>query len=211
MSSYDETIANRLMQDLMRDFHLTRQQASGIVGNLAYESGGFRSMQEADPMVPGSRGGWGYAQWTGPRRRNFEAFAASRGLDPSSYDANYGFLAHELSTDHAYSLNHLRSAGTPHEAAVAFADHYEYPDAEHAHMDRRKQLSKNVYLNPKTGFEAPKPTERPQPSLSPGVQRKGDLGTQPTDGRRSLFGAPNIGPRLLRAIINRNRPSNDWD
>ena len=80
----------------MRDFGLSKNQAAGVVGNLDHESGGFQYMQEISPAVAGSRGGWGYAQWTGPRRRDFEKWAADRGLNPSSYEANYGFLAHEM-------------------------------------------------------------------------------------------------------------------
>ena len=165
---YNEDIAARLMRDLMFDFDLTREQAAGVVGNLAFESTGFREMQERDPAVEGSRGGYGYAQWTGPRRRDFEAFAEARGLDINSYEANYGFLAHELSTNHAYSLNPLRRAGTPHEATEAFVNHYEYPDPERTHLDERKSLSMHVFMNPNLGFEAPTPTPRPDPgSVSP--------------------------------------------
>lgn len=170
MSQYNETIANRLMQDLMADFGLTRDQASGIVGNLAHESGGFRTLQERRPLVKNSRGGWGYAQWTGPRRRNFEAFAESQGLDPSSYEANYGFLAHELSNDYGYSLDAVRSTNTPHDAAVAFSNHYEYPHPDHAHLGRRKSLAKDINLNPNTGFVAPTPTPRSE------VQRQSPAG-----------------------------------
>ena len=53
---------------LMRDLGLTDLQAAGLLGNLGHESGGFRQLQEVAPAVAGSRGGWGLAQWTGPRR-----------------------------------------------------------------------------------------------------------------------------------------------
>ena len=64
-------IGPRLVADLARDFNLTPAQAAGIAGNLAHETGGFKHMQEIQPMIPGSRGGYGFAQWTGPRRRAF--------------------------------------------------------------------------------------------------------------------------------------------
>jgi len=88
-------IGARLMTDLQKDFGFTKEQAAGIVGNLAHESAGFTAFQEKNP-IGGGKGGWGYAQWTGPRRRAFFQWAQERGLDPRSYEANYGFLRHEL-------------------------------------------------------------------------------------------------------------------
>jgi tail lysozyme len=58
-----------IMSNLTQDFGLTREQAAGLVGNFGAETGGFAKLQEVKPLVPGSRGGWGWAQWTGPRRR----------------------------------------------------------------------------------------------------------------------------------------------
>lgn len=114
-------IGNRLMGDLMRDYGLSQAQAAGIVGSLATESANFQTLQEINPMVPGSRGGWGFAQWTGPRRRAMESWSAERGLDLSSYDANYGYLRHELdNTPEGRILDQVRQAKTPVEAAQIF-------------------------------------------------------------------------------------------
>ncbi|MGO4287980.1 phage tail tip lysozyme, partial [Bosea sp. TAB14] len=85
-----------IINRLMADFGFTREQAAGIVGNLGHESGGLNELQERNPTS--GRGGYGWAQWTGPRRRAFEAWAAEKGLDPASDEANYGFLRHELRT-----------------------------------------------------------------------------------------------------------------
>lgn len=112
----------RLMLDLQRDFGLTRAQAAGVVGNLDHESGGFSQLQEISPLIPGSRGGYGIAQWTGPRRRQYEAWVAERGLDGRSYEANYGFLKHELTeTGEKRVLRRLRATTTPEEAARVFS------------------------------------------------------------------------------------------
>ena len=89
-------IGVRLMEDLQGELGLTKEQAAAFVGNLAHETGGFKFMQEINPTVAGSRGGYGFAQWTGPRRKMFEAWAAENGLDPSSYEANWGYLKKEL-------------------------------------------------------------------------------------------------------------------
>ena len=87
----------RLVSDLMQDFNLTKTQAAALVGNLAWESDNYQGMQEYEPTVKGSRGGYGFAQWTGARRKMFEAWSKENELDPNSYEANYGFLKFELS------------------------------------------------------------------------------------------------------------------
>lgn len=111
-------IASRLMTGLMTDYGLTKEQAAGFVGNLAHESAGFRTLQEMKPLIPGSRGGYGYAQWTGPRRRQFEAWTQQQGLDPASFDANYGFLKYEFdNTPEGRVIERLRGAKTADEAA----------------------------------------------------------------------------------------------
>lgn len=116
------SIGQQLMSDLQQDFGLQRHQAAGIVGNLDHESAGFKSLQEIKPLVPGSRGGYGYAQWTGPRRRQFEKWVADRGLDARSYAANYGFLKHELTqTEEKRVLHRLRKTGSVEEAARVFS------------------------------------------------------------------------------------------
>lgn len=93
MSHFDQDTAYRLMTDLQRDFGMSPEQAAGVVGSLSIESNGFRTLQEQG--VP-YRGGFGYAQWTGPRRDAYEAWARRNDLNPSSYEANYGYLADEF-------------------------------------------------------------------------------------------------------------------
>lgn len=130
-------IPDRLMADLQRDLGLTQAQAAGVVGNLAAETGDFQHMQEINPVVKGSRGGFGYAQWTGPRRRQYEAWAQENGLDPTSYEANYGFLVHELTaTPESRVMGDLTRAKTPEQAAQIFSEQFLRPGVPH--MDRRK-------------------------------------------------------------------------
>lgn len=126
------SVGSRLMRDLQRDFGLTRYQAAGVVGNLDHESAGFASLQEINPLVDGSRGGYGYAQWTGPRRRAFEAWAAQRGLSLASYEANYGFLKHELTnTSERAVLPPLRRARDVVEATIIFQNKFLRPGIPH--------------------------------------------------------------------------------
>lgn len=85
-----------IMAQLIRDFPITPTDAAAIVGNAGHECLGFTTYQEIKPTVAGSRGGWGWMQWTGPRRRAFEAYCARTGKDPASDEANYAWLFLEL-------------------------------------------------------------------------------------------------------------------
>lgn len=86
-----------LMGLLLADFpELSVLDAAAIAGNGGHESNGFTTLQETKPVVPGSRGGWGWFQWTGPRRRAFEAYCQRNGKDLRSDQANYDWLFVEL-------------------------------------------------------------------------------------------------------------------
>ncbi|NVK16705.1 MAG: hypothetical protein HWE35_21240 [Rhodobacteraceae bacterium] len=126
-------IGNRLMRDLMRDFGFTRAQAAGVVGNLDHESDGFKGLQEYNPIVKGSRGGYGYAQWTGPRRRQFEAWAAQNGhSDLSTYEANYGFLKYEMSqTWEKRAVDRVKQTNSVEDATKVFQDTFLRPGIPH--------------------------------------------------------------------------------
>jgi hypothetical protein len=119
--------APEVARRLMADFGLTPEQAAGFVGNLGHESEGLQAINERNPMIPGSRGGFGWAQWTGPRRREFEAFTASNNLDPTSDEANYAFLKHELSGPEGKVLDRLRAAKTADEATLIVQDDFLRP------------------------------------------------------------------------------------
>ena len=114
-----------IMRDLQRDLGLTKEQAAGLVGNLGYESAGFKALQEGKPI--GGAGGFGYAQWTGPRRTAFMRYAQSRGLDPKSHEANVGFLKHELATTHKGFLNRLKQTKSVEQASRLTHEVYESP------------------------------------------------------------------------------------
>jgi hypothetical protein len=122
-----ENIAAKLLSDLKRDFGLTDEQAAGVVGNLMHESGGFNSLQEVNPSS--GRGGFGYAQWTGPRRTAFENYATQNNLEPTSYEANYGYLKHELANDpyERRQFNTVKNAKTASEAARLVSENFLRP------------------------------------------------------------------------------------
>lgn len=115
--------APKLMENLMKDFSLTKAQAAGVVGNLAHESAGLQpDINEKNPLIKGSRGGYGLAQWTGPRRIALENFAKSNNLPLDSVDTQYAFLKQELTTNQQYAaiLERVKQQKTAADAAKAF-------------------------------------------------------------------------------------------
>ena len=121
-------VGARLMVDLKEAYGLTSEQAAGFVGNLAHETGDFKFMQEIEPVVKGSRGGYGFAQWTASRRKNFEAWAEENDLDISSYEANLGFLKHEIdNTSEGRFMKNLRAAETVDDSARIVSEEYLRP------------------------------------------------------------------------------------
>ena len=80
---------------LAADLNISPDAAAGIVGNFQAESG-IKGVDEKNPTVPGSRGGTGWAQWTGPRRVEFENWAKANNLDPKSDAANLGFAEQDF-------------------------------------------------------------------------------------------------------------------
>ena len=119
------------MRRLMREFPLTRDDAAAIMGNAGHESGGLRTLQEVKPTVAGSRGGYGWFQWTGPRRRQFEAWCAERKVKPSSDAANLGFLIHELKTSESAAVDAVRKASGLKAKVIAFELKFERAGVKH--------------------------------------------------------------------------------
>lgn len=103
-------VAPKYMELFQKDFNCTKLDAAAVFGNAGYESLGFTKLQEIRPVVPGSKGGYGWFQWTGPRRRAFEAYCKRNGLEPSAPDSNYKFLFVELVTTEKRALPALKAA-----------------------------------------------------------------------------------------------------
>jgi hypothetical protein len=120
-----------IMRRLMRAFALDKIDAAAIMGNLGHESNGLSTLQEVRPTVAGSRGGYGWAQWTGPRRKAFEAWCRANKLAPSSDAANLGFLIFELSTEYRSAVSAVRSAVTLEDKVRAFEAVYERAGIKH--------------------------------------------------------------------------------
>lgn len=109
--------------------------AQGMVANMIAESGLNPGINEIAPLVPGSRGGFGLNQWTGPRRVQFEEFAATRGVDPADLNAQLDFTLWELQNTEKNAWNALQGVNDPIEAARIYSERFLRPGIPN--MDKR--------------------------------------------------------------------------
>lgn len=187
MSLFTEK-APRIMRDLMRDFPISKEDAAAIVGNLGHESGGFAKLQEIAPTVKGSRGGYGWAQWTGPRRRAFEAWCKKEGLSPASDAANYGYLVVELRGDEKAAVPAVKKAVGLRAKVIAFEAAFERAGVKH--YDSRVKYAQQA-LTAYAIFDSkladpPKPSPIPPP---PDIEPPPPREPVPTQNKDLAIGA----------------------
>lgn len=114
-----------LIDHLSADLEISENQAAGIVGNLAFESGGLMTLQEIAPVA--GRGGRGWAMWTSSRRVAFESWADNRKIDPDSNEANYGYLLVELRGAYKGTIDALRRKESVTNSVWSVGQTYERP------------------------------------------------------------------------------------
>lgn len=107
MAKFEDTV-KKYNPRLMKDLNLTRTQACGIWGNIGGETGGLKYLQELNPVVAGSKGGEGWKQWTGPRRRAYDLFCKTHNYDPTADEANYSYVVWEGQNSESHAINQLR-------------------------------------------------------------------------------------------------------
>jgi hypothetical protein len=156
--------------------------AQGMVANMIAESGLNPDINEIAPLVPGSRGGYGLNQWTGPRRRQFEAFAAERGVPTSDLNTQLDFTLWELQNTEKGAWNALQGVSDPIEAARIYSERFLRPGIPH--MDRRLSEAARIAGMPfdpnAANALAPQaqPQQQPQNALAPTLQDFGFKNTQ---------------------------------
>lgn len=101
---------------------LSDSTAKGIIANMIAESNLNPGINEISPIVPGSRGGFGLIQWTGPRRRALEAEAQRQGVPVSNLDFQLDYLVTELQGPERRSYNNMLRTNDPVEAARIFSE-----------------------------------------------------------------------------------------
>jgi hypothetical protein len=146
-----------MARNLMRDLGLTADQAAGIVGNMAAESGVENARVQGSS--PGTKGvlkvdgvtGYGIVQWTSQGRQQALAdYAKSRGVDlskPLSMDIEYQFFLKEFKGKYGHVLSQLKQAQDVKTASTIFMQQYEVPDGykTEAKIMERYNMSKPIY------------------------------------------------------------------
>jgi hypothetical protein len=102
--------------------------AQGVAMNFHDESGLDTGIQEKAPLS--GRGGFGLAQWTGPRRIALEDFARSQGKRIDDPDVQLDFFMNENRGYEAPAWKTVMNAPTAQDAAVAFVKNWERPTSE---------------------------------------------------------------------------------
>jgi hypothetical protein len=109
--------------------------AQGVVANMKAESNLQPGINEIAPVVPGSRGGFGLNQWTGPRRVAYEQFAANRGAPLDDLQTQLDFTMYELQGPERSAYEALQGAQDPLEAARIYSERFLRPGIPN--MDKR--------------------------------------------------------------------------
>lgn len=160
-----------LMRRLIADFNISILDAAAVAGNAGHESGGLTKLQEIKPVVAGSRGGYGWFQWTGPRRRAYEAWCKAQGLDPASDEANYGFLAHELRTSEKKAIPATTKAKTLRDKVIAFEMAFERAGVKHYDSRVRwAELALDAHKLDSVKPPTPAPASAPAPIPPPAAE-----------------------------------------
>lgn len=128
--------------------------AQAFVWNFMDESGLDPGINEIAPIVPGSRGGFGLSQWTGPRRRALEAFAADRGVSVDNPDMQLDFLMYELGGPEAAAWSKISAAQSTPEAAALIVNHFLRPAESHRARREAKYLGGKMPTVEYTGGNA---------------------------------------------------------
>jgi hypothetical protein len=134
-SGEGEAVADDAMATLVKmgltERGLPEHVADGFVMNARDESGLSTDINEIAPLVPGSRGGYGLMQWTGPRRVALEQAAAERGVAPSDLNLQLDTIVSELQGPEARAGQAILSTKDAPSAATAIVNDFLRPAPEH--------------------------------------------------------------------------------
>ncbi|MDK1386815.1 phage tail tip lysozyme [Sinorhizobium sp. 8-89] len=162
-----DNIAARLKRDFQQKLKMSEEQAAAIVGNSDHESGGFgRTFGNLWQNGRVGENAFGYAQWDGQRKKDFFEWANERGLDPHSYEANYGFLEHEFKKGDEFDNGEERRALTDFyatqnvdEATELLARGYLRPNDRKLQLRKRQMAARNAMKLP--GYQKDIPYDHP--------------------------------------------------
>jgi len=99
--------------------------AQGVAMNFQHESGFDTGIQEIAPTS--GRGGFGLAQWTGPRRIALEDFAKAQGKRIDDPDVQFDFFMRENAGPERGAWATVMNAPDAQTAAINFVKNWERP------------------------------------------------------------------------------------
>lgn len=126
-----ETVPGSFIRSELVKRGLPEHVAEGFVLNMQDESGLRPGVNEQNPTVKGSRGGFGLYQLTGPRRAAYEQWAAQSGRELADPSAQLDFLVAEMQGPERAAAEKIMQTSTPGEAASAIATYFLRPAPEH--------------------------------------------------------------------------------
>jgi len=179
--------------------------ADGFIMNFKDESGLNPGINEKNPTVAGSRGGYGLYQLTGPRRDAYEAFAANRGVAPSDTNAQLDFLVSELKGPEANAAKSIFAAPDAGSAAAAIAKNFLRPNAKSLAERVAKYTSggapvQTASLDPSAGMAADFGDHGPVTELPPEVRAQRLAANQAGMANFTDAGAPRVSPDIMAAL-----------
>jgi hypothetical protein len=118
------------LRSLMLERGLPGYVADAFLMNFEDESGFDPGINEIDPIVEGSRGGYGLYQATGPRRRAYEEYAKMRGAALDDPEAQIDFMMLELQGPESRAAESIFAAPDTRSAAIAIARDFLRPSEE---------------------------------------------------------------------------------
>jgi hypothetical protein len=146
-SAYESEDADRIKGKLVAR-GMPEHVAEGFVMNFADESNLDPLINEENPTVKGSRGGFGLYQLTGPRRVAYEEFAERQGIDPTNpmeqEDAQLSFLYQEIQGEEKEAWNTIQTANNAGTAAAYVAKYFLRPADEHLNARIKKYTGRPV-------------------------------------------------------------------
>lgn len=136
--------------------------AEAAVQNMRAESNLNPGINEISPVVPGSRGGYGLNQWTGPRRRQYEAFAAAQGKPVDDLGTQLDFTVWELQNTEKKAGDALYAAPDAATAAQVYETQFLRPGIPHGGRGKPNALDyasapEPADQAPQNALEAPRP------------------------------------------------------
>lgn len=163
--------------------------ADAAILNFQDESGLNPGINEQNPIVAGSRGGYGLYQLTGPRRREYEAFAAQRGVNPADVDAQLDFFMGELAGSEASAGKKFLSSPDTASAAQVLVNDFLRPAAEH--RQSRSAKYGRVATTPQEAIAKVSP--QGGATILPGqFTPSQDANSVPYNGPGASFGGPEL-------------------